>query len=92
MQFCCPQEGKGRLASPLPGLCLCRVHSHRVSVSPQGTLIQHLKEHILHGNMSSSDIILYYTTVSGLLRALGGGVLLSSVSRPSLALVPLGPV
>lgn len=30
---------------------------------PQGTLIQHLKEHVLHGNMTSSDILLYYTTV-----------------------------
>ena len=30
----------------------------------QGTLIQHLKEHILHGNMCSSDVIFYYTTVS----------------------------
>lgn len=30
----------------------------------QGTLIQHLKEHILHGNMTSSDIIMYYTTAS----------------------------
>lgn len=29
----------------------------------QGTLIQHLKEHVLHGNMTSSDILLYYTTV-----------------------------
>ncbi|CAO2618112.1 Acetoacetyl-CoA synthetase [Lemmus lemmus] len=27
-----------------------------------GTLIQHLKEHILHGNMMSHDILLYYTT------------------------------
>ncbi|KAI5627163.1 acetoacetyl-CoA synthetase isoform X1, partial [Silurus asotus] len=27
-----------------------------------GTLIQHLKEHILHGNMTSSDVIIYYTT------------------------------
>nr|XP_003420324.1 acetoacetyl-CoA synthetase isoform X2 [Loxodonta africana] len=35
----------------------CMVHS------AGGTLIQHLKEHILHGNMGSSDIILYYTTV-----------------------------
>ena len=36
----------------------------RVSPSPlQGTLIQHLKEHMLHGNMISSDILLYYTTV-----------------------------
>lgn len=31
----------------------------------QGTLIQHLKEHILHGNMTSSDVIMYYTTASG---------------------------
>jgi acyl-CoA synthetase (AMP-forming)/AMP-acid ligase II len=30
----------------------------------QGTLIQHLKEHILHGNMTSNDIIFYYSTVS----------------------------
>ena len=30
----------------------------------QGTLIQHLKEHILHGNMTSNDVIFYYTTVS----------------------------
>ena len=34
-----------------------------VSFSFQGTLIQHLKEHILHGNMTSSDVIIYYTTV-----------------------------
>ena len=30
----------------------------------QGTLIQHLKEHLLHGNMNSNDVIFYYTTVS----------------------------
>ncbi len=30
---------------------------------PQGTLIQHLKEHILHGNMTYNDVIIYYTTV-----------------------------
>ena len=30
----------------------------------QGTLIQHLKEHILHGNMTSDDVIFYYSTVS----------------------------
>ncbi|XP_075390146.1 acetoacetyl-CoA synthetase [Tenrec ecaudatus] len=35
----------------------CMVHS------AGGTLIQHLKEHILHGNMDSSDVIMYYTTV-----------------------------
>ncbi|XP_031552473.1 acetoacetyl-CoA synthetase-like [Actinia tenebrosa] len=34
----------------------CMVHS------VGGTLIQHLKEHILHGNMTKDDIILYYTT------------------------------
>lgn len=33
------------------------------SSSLQGTLIQHLKEHILHGNMTASDVIIYYTTV-----------------------------
>lgn len=27
-----------------------------------GTLIQHLKEHVLHGNMTRQDIIFYYTT------------------------------
>lgn len=31
----------------------------------QGTLIQHLKEHILHGNTTSNDVIMYYTTASG---------------------------
>lgn len=31
---------------------------------PQGTLIQHLKEHMLHGDMTSGDVLLYYTTVS----------------------------
>ncbi|XP_007936426.1 acetoacetyl-CoA synthetase [Orycteropus afer afer] len=35
----------------------CMVHS------AGGTLIQHLKEHILHGNMGCGDIILYYTTI-----------------------------
>lgn len=34
----------------------CIVHSHG------GTLIQHLKEHLLHGNMTRDDIIIYYTT------------------------------
>ena len=32
------------------------VHSHG------GTLIQHLKEHMLHGNLGSGDRLLYYTT------------------------------
>ncbi|XP_072658254.1 acetoacetyl-CoA synthetase isoform X1 [Canis lupus baileyi] len=44
-------------SSGTTGAPKCMVHS------TGGTLIQHLKEHILHGNMSSSDIILYYTTV-----------------------------
>ena len=30
----------------------------------KGTLIQHLKEHILHGNMNREDVIFYYSTVS----------------------------
>ena len=34
------------------------------SVLFQGTLIQHLKEHVLHGNMTRDDVIIYYTTVS----------------------------
>lgn len=34
----------------------CMVHS------AGGTLIQHLKEHMLHGDMSASDRLLYYTT------------------------------
>lgn len=34
----------------------CMVHS------VGGTLIQHLKEHLLHGNMNRQDVILYYST------------------------------
>ncbi|XP_078599537.1 acetoacetyl-CoA synthetase-like [Branchiostoma floridae x Branchiostoma japonicum] len=34
----------------------CMVHS------AGGTLIQHLKEHVIHGNMDRDDIMLYYTT------------------------------
>ncbi|XP_039258965.2 acetoacetyl-CoA synthetase-like [Styela clava] len=34
----------------------CMVHS------AGGTLIQHMKEHILHGNMDRNDILLFYTT------------------------------
>uniref|UniRef100_A0A1X7VJ56 Acetoacetyl-CoA synthetase n=1 Tax=Amphimedon queenslandica TaxID=400682 RepID=A0A1X7VJ56_AMPQE len=34
----------------------CMVHS------AGGTLIQHMKEHILHGNMTHNDVIFYYTT------------------------------
>lgn len=47
-------SGKGRWV-----MCLTRVLPSLL----QGTLIQHLKEHMLHGNMTSSDILLYYTTV-----------------------------
>ncbi|KAJ7377297.1 hypothetical protein OS493_030109 [Desmophyllum pertusum] len=34
----------------------CMVHS------AGGTLIQHLKEHLLHGNMNRQDVLFYYTT------------------------------
>uniref|UniRef100_U6CW77 Acetoacetyl-CoA synthetase n=1 Tax=Neovison vison TaxID=452646 RepID=U6CW77_NEOVI len=44
-------------SSGTTGAPKCMVHS------AGGTLIQHLKEHVLHGNMGSSDILLYYTTV-----------------------------
>ncbi|KAM6156265.1 acetoacetyl-CoA synthetase isoform 1-T1 [Rhynchocyon petersi] len=44
-------------SSGTTGAPKCMVHS------AGGTLIQHLKEHILHGNMGSADIILYYTTI-----------------------------
>ncbi|XP_069476222.1 acetoacetyl-CoA synthetase isoform X2 [Ambystoma mexicanum] len=43
-------------SSGTTGAPKCMVHS------AGGTLIQHLKEHMLHGNMGPSDIILYYTT------------------------------
>ncbi|KAK2845308.1 hypothetical protein Q7C36_010162 [Tachysurus vachellii] len=43
-------------SSGTTGAPKCMVHS------AGGTLIQHLKEHILHGNMTSSDVIIYYTT------------------------------
>ena len=33
-----------------------------LAVLPQGSLIQHLKEHLLHGNTKSHDVIFYYTT------------------------------
>ncbi|XP_069353611.1 acetoacetyl-CoA synthetase isoform X2 [Eulemur rufifrons] len=44
-------------SSGTTGAPKCMVHS------AGGTLIQHLKEHLLHGDMSSSDVLLYYTTV-----------------------------
>lgn len=43
-------------SSGTTGTPKCMVHS------VGGTLIQHLKEHILHGNMTSKDVIFYYTT------------------------------
>ncbi|XP_048467314.1 acetoacetyl-CoA synthetase isoform X5 [Rhincodon typus] len=43
-------------SSGTTGAPKCMVHS------AGGTLIQHLKEHILHGNMSSNDVIIYYST------------------------------
>ncbi|XP_067376164.1 acetoacetyl-CoA synthetase isoform X4 [Channa argus] len=43
-------------SSGTTGAPKCMVHS------AGGTLIQHLKEHILHGNMTTSDVIIYYTT------------------------------
>uniref|UniRef100_A0A5F8AET5 Acetoacetyl-CoA synthetase n=2 Tax=Macaca TaxID=9539 RepID=A0A5F8AET5_MACMU len=48
-------------SSGTTGAPKCMVHS------AGGTLIQHLKEHLLHGNMTSSDILLCYTTASGLM-------------------------
>ncbi|XP_066510995.1 acetoacetyl-CoA synthetase-like [Hoplias malabaricus] len=43
-------------SSGTTGAPKCMVHS------AGGTLIQHLKEHILHGNMASNEVIIYYTT------------------------------
>lgn len=43
-------------SSGTTGAPKCMVHS------AGGTLIQHLKEHVLHGNMSREDVIIYYTT------------------------------
>lgn len=88
--------GEGREVGFSPGLCACApvpsvqgCPAHSMSpASPQGTLIQHLKEHVLHGNMDSSDTLLYYTTVSR--ACVSGGCLLPSASLPSLALLPSG--
>ena len=85
----CPgaeRPGCARASAPSEEAARFTRHS---PASPQGTLIQHLKEHILHGNMTSSDIILYYTTVSA------GAVLRwvpspSSVPLPGRALVHSG--
>ncbi|CAM5101078.1 unnamed protein product [Natator depressus] len=43
-------------SSGTTGAPKCMVHS------AGGTLIQHLKEHILHGNTTSNDVVMYYTT------------------------------
>ncbi|KAJ1980885.1 hypothetical protein H4R33_005367 [Dimargaris cristalligena] len=43
-------------SSGTTGLPKCLVHS------AGGMLIQHLKEHIIHGNMRRSDVLLQYTT------------------------------
>lgn len=43
-------------SSGTTGTPKCIVHSHG------GTLIQHLKEHVIHANMTRDDIILYYTS------------------------------
>ncbi|XP_077015673.1 acetoacetyl-CoA synthetase isoform X4 [Tamandua tetradactyla] len=45
-------------SSGTTGAPKCMVHS------AGGTLLQHLKEHMLHGNMTSSDVILCYTTAA----------------------------
>ena len=43
-------------SSGTTGIPKCIVHSQG------GTLIQHLKEHIIHGNMTPSDVFFYYST------------------------------
>lgn len=43
-------------SSGTTGAPKCMVHSHG------GTLIEHLKEHQLHGNLSRRDRLMYYTT------------------------------
>jgi len=43
-------------SSGTTGAPKCIVHS------VGGTLLQHMKEHMLHGNMNKTDIMLYYTT------------------------------
>lgn len=56
-------SGDGHRVRPAPW-AVPGARSPLTPASPsQGTLIQHLKEFSLHGDMTSSDIILYYTTV-----------------------------
>uniref|UniRef100_A0A8C4NUZ3 Acetoacetyl-CoA synthetase n=1 Tax=Dicentrarchus labrax TaxID=13489 RepID=A0A8C4NUZ3_DICLA len=72
-------------SSGTTGAPKCMVHS------AGGTLIQHLKEHILHGNMTSSDVIIYYTTTGWMMwnwlvsaLAVGASVVLYDVFLSSL--------
>ncbi|KAJ3321193.1 hypothetical protein HDV06_004536 [Boothiomyces sp. JEL0866] len=43
-------------SSGTTGVPKCIVHSHG------GTLIQHMKEHVIHGGLSEKDVLFYYTT------------------------------
>lgn len=67
-----------------PGRRTRRAPGARSPLTPaspsQGTLIQHLKEFSLHGDMTSSDVILYYTTVR-----VPAASLLPGPGRPSAA-------
>lgn len=60
-------SGDGTGSALPPGRRTRRAPGARSPLTPaspsQGTLIQHLKEFSLHGDMTSSDVILYYTTV-----------------------------
>ncbi|XP_072163889.1 acetoacetyl-CoA synthetase-like [Diadema setosum] len=64
-------------SSGTTGAPKCMVHS------AGGTLIQHLKEHVLHGNLTREDNIIYYTTTGWMMwnwlvtaLAVGSGVVL----------------
>uniref|UniRef100_A0A7N9AZ59 Acetoacetyl-CoA synthetase n=1 Tax=Mastacembelus armatus TaxID=205130 RepID=A0A7N9AZ59_9TELE len=72
-------------SSGTTGAPKCMVHS------AGGTLIQHLKEHVLHGNMTSSDVIIYYTTTGWMMwnwlvsaLAVGASVVLYDVETHNL--------
>lgn len=64
---CGASSGDGTGSALPPGRRTRRAPGARSPLTPaspsQGTLIQHLKEFSLHGDMTSSDVILYYTTV-----------------------------